>query len=591
MSSDSDNALVSLGSVLRQAPVEDLKEFLSELPDAYVDKSDFSLKIDAYAGGANKVKRDDFIKRLTLFVWDLEVHPEDKRRFFGKRVDDKSQDYAPMGEDDIRAAVQDLWEQIFHCTPQNEIKSCAENVMNSIREKAHINNGCFKIGEHLYYSHDQGVTPYLLHGKRSYYKLEGVCEVVGEPEYQAIIAEEYEEFGKLLERSGDDFGTFYTELPMDFEFIKLWANEGVNGFQDRYWDMMVALATPFFKTLPKKAYFLNGPSRSGKSAFVNLLHFIFGRRNTSTVCLADLDNWDVNNILASTLMNAPDEEVGGTITKKTASVFKTIATHGSDGEEINLSKKNSSTGIVMKPNFMCYFPSNSIPEFPDKESGPCMRRALVIIFSADLSRFDTGGKSFLEDTIKGNPVQFAKLMGQVFALAQFFSKPDHKFFISNTMVTANAILAEENNSLELYYEAFYKFFDGVSNLNFHYADYKNCCKDFGWIIQSESAFKQRFIALHGEKPKIRKIGDEVMRCVRTPKYSTAQILSPKTYIQGYGNGEQIHDQHMSVVGIMHRIEKARQEKEEEEKAKKREQLEFAYGKKRAHDEFKEIFDE
>ena len=588
MAADKD-ALIAISGAAGGISTDSWRSFLDDLPDEYICKDDYSLKISAYSGGANKIKRDDFIKRLTLFVWDFEVHPKDKRRFYGKRVDDTGQDYAPMGEDDIRAVVQDLWEQVFQCTPQNEIKACAENVMNSIREKAKIDNGCFKLGELYYFCNNQGITPYLLHGEKSYCKLEGVCEVIGEPEYQNIMLDEYNSFLKRLDDYGSDFSTFYTELPMDFDFIKLWANENVNGFQDRYWDMMVALATPFFKTLPKKAYFLNGPSRSGKSAFANLLHFIFGRKNTSTVCMADLDNWDVNNALASTMLNAPDEEVGGTITKKTASVFKTIATHGGDDEEVTLSKKNSSTGIIMKPNFMCYFPSNSIPEFPDKESGPCMRRALVIIFSADLSRFDSGSKSFLQGTIRENPAMFAKLMGQVFALAKFFSEPGHKFFISKTMISANAILAEENNSLELYYDAFYKFFDGVSNLGFHYADYKYCCKDFGWVIQSESAFKQRFIALHGEKPTCRKIGDDVIRCVRTPKYTPASILCNKTIVEGYGNAESMHEDGKSVVAILHKKEKARLEKEEEERAKKLEQYELAFGKKEGRERFNERF--
>ena len=186
---------------------------------------------------------------------------------------------------------------------------------------------------------------------------------------------------------------------------------------------------------------------------------------------------------------------------------------------------------------------------------------------------------------------FARLMGQLFAIAQFFSKGDREVFISADMVNANEFLATENNSLELYYNAFYTFFDGVSNLNLHYKDYSLCCKEFGWTIQSESAFRQRFVGLHSNKPTVQKIGGVNVRCVRTPKFTPARILTKATKEEGYGDVEDMHENGVSIIAVKQKKLRLQLEAQEEAMAEKKAQLEFAYGKKRAHDEFKEIFGE
>lgn len=594
----SEVQLISVINMLgSKITTEDLQKFLDSVPDSY--KTDGVVCIDPMKSN-EKMKRDDFIKRLTMFLWEFQVDPDNihgdmfygRKRFAGHN--DENNDFMPMDRDDIRDIVHDVWEHVFNCTPQSEIKSCAENVVRSVREKADTHNKCWRISPDFYYVSDQGVTSYLLKGRKAYHRLEGAYSLIESSDTQGVMHGEYDKWCELLNKMAaehGDFSKFYSDLPMDFDFVKTWANPNVPRSTERYWDMMVALAVPFFKKLPKKVYFLNGPSRSGKSAFVNLLHYIFGRRNTSTVRLSDLDNWDVNNVLAGTLLNAPDEELGGEISLKAAAVFKTIATHGRDHEELSLAKKNSSKGITMIPDFMCYFPSNSIPKFPDKESGPCMKRAMVIIFSADLSHLDNGNKDFIEGTIEANPEMFAKLMGQIFAIAQFFSTGDREVFISSDMANANEFLATENNSLELYYNAFYTFFDGVSNLNLHYKDYSLCCKDFGWSIQSESAFRQRFVGLHSNKPTVQKIDGVNVRCVRTPKFSRPQILTKNTKEDGYGDVEDMHENGVSIVAVKQKKLRLKLEAREEELAEKKKQLEFAYGKKRAHDEFKEIFGE
>ena len=82
-----------------------------------------------------------------------------------------------------------------------------------------------------------------------------------------------------------------------------------------------------------------------------------------------------------------------------------------------------------------------------------------------------------------------------------------------------------------------------------------------------------------------------VRCVRTPKFSRPQILTKNTKEDGYGDVEDMHENGVSIVAVKQKKLRLQLEAREEELAEKKKQLEFAYGKKRAHDEFKEIFGE
>ena len=81
-----------------------------------------------------------------------------------------------------------------------------------------------------------------------------------------------------------------------------------------------------------------------------------------------------------------------------------------------------------------------------------------------------------------------------------------------------------------------------------------------------------------------------MRCVRTPKFSSPRILTKNTKEEGYGDVEQMHENNVSIVAVKQKKLRLQLEQAEEEKAEKRAQLEFAYGKKRAKKEFGEYYE-
>ena len=55
---------------------------------------------------------------------------------------------------------------------------------------------------------------------------------------------------------GESFQDFYTELPIDYQFIKAWAREGSAGWVDRYWDTCIATSTNFMYNKPPIMYML-----------------------------------------------------------------------------------------------------------------------------------------------------------------------------------------------------------------------------------------------------------------------------------------------------------------------------------------------
>lgn len=552
----------------------ELEEFGQTLPRAYFKDGEFAID---RTKGADRVNRDDFIKRFCLFLYDFRAHPNEPSIVYFKKHGDAT--YSKCTEESLAKAINGLWERFFQCTPTDEVNKCVSNVMRSISVTANIRNRVFRLADGLFYVPDENdsIVSLLPDGKECFFTLDGAYSLFnGSRELTELLKKSYADFMKILndpKYKKMQFKDFYDDLPMDFDWVKLWADDSVDGFVDRYWDIMIAFSSPFHKKLVKRVYLLDGFTRTGKSSCRDLLVYIFGHDQTAEVRVPDYSNYHVNNKLAYCCINAPDEEKGGAISKEACANFKTLATKGS----VLLAVKNKQP-ILADGQFMSFHPSNSNIEWPDTESGPCLKRCLIIKFFNDLSRFDNiPNFDFIEETFKKHPENLAKFLGQVFALASYFSKPDKEFFISQKMIEANAFVSAETNSLDLYYKSFFKFFDAVTNENFLWEDYQYACYEFGWTQQNKSAMRQRFGLLLMNKPIPRKIGTKSVRYVRHPKFSQPQVLYPDYAIHvldsfaqkdttPWGNAAQMHDAKQSVVATLMRMEEQRLAEKEEKEA-------------------------
>lgn len=548
------------------------RDFLFEcqdFPAAYFKDSQFNIHRTLPKDRAN---RDDFIKRVAMYLFDFRKHPEEGRIVFFKRRSETV--FRRATEATLSEELNELWEFFFQCTPTREVDECAKNILRNVKEKADIRNRTYRITDGLFFSPDDKNALSVLppEGKDCFFTLRGAYETIGKAkEYSDSLEKSYQDFLAILDSTANknlQFKSFYADLPRDFKWIETWSATDVPGSTERYWDMMVAFSTPFFRKLIERAYLLDGKTRTGKSSYHDVFVFLFGRENVSEVTISDFANYHVNNALAYCCVNSPDEEQGGLVPKAACPIFKTFATK----RGVSLPVKNKQP-IWADGQFMSFHPTNSNLQWPDTESGPCLKRCLIIKFFKNLEHLDLKGRTFAEFTFTEHPEELAKFLGQVFALATYFSREDKDFFISEQMENANEYVSKETNSLVLYHKYFFKFFDAVSNDDFLWNDYVRACWAYGWTQQNKEAFSRQFDSLLMQKSMPRKINGKSVRYKRAPRFSSPQVLYSdytitladefaKTYSTPYGSAEQMHKDGLSVVATLWEIEEKRKAAEE-----------------------------
>ena len=542
---------------------------LSDFPKAYFKDGQFNIHRTRPADRAN---RDDFIKRVAMYLFDFRKHPEEKNIVFFKRSNELV--YRRATEDSLATELNTLWEFFFQCTPTREVDECARNILRNVKESADIRNRTYRIADGLYFSPDDKNALFATppEGKDCFFTLRGAYDTVGKSkEYTDLLRKSYNDFLGILDSPQNknlQFENFYRDLPRDFKWVETWATKDVPGYVERYWDMMVAFSTPFFKKLIERTYLLDGKTRSGKSSYHDVFVFLFGRENVSEVMITDFANYHVNNALAYCCINSPDEEKGGVVPKAACPIFKTFATK----RGVSLPVKNKQP-IWADGQFMSFHPTNSNLEWPDTESAPCLKRCLIIKFHNNLEHLDLKGITFAEYVFTEHPEELAKFLGQVFALATYFSRDDKNFFISEQMDTAREYVSKETNSLVLYYNYFFKFFDAVSNDDFLWDDYVRACWAYGWTQQNKEAFSRQFDSLCMQKSIPRKINSKSVRYKRLPRFASPQVLYPdyiitianeaaQTYSEPYGDAARMHKDGLSVVATLWNIEEQRKAAEE-----------------------------
>ena len=271
-------------------------------------------------------------------------------------------------------------------------------------------------------------------------------------------------------------------LPRHFPFVEAWAD----GNPGLYWDLLTIPATVFMRDKPPVAFFLSGASFNGKTAYLGLLHSLFGTRNTTRNKLSDFSKWHLNTLLQYTLFNAPDDE-GDSISGESAEIFKSIASHGT----VSLPIMRSQTPMRLNADFMTVHPMNAFPDWGDSSSASALtRRTILVPFTADF-RDRPRVDNFAQTTFT-LPV-LAQFLGEVLAIASFYS--NHPIQWSQTIEGAKTQVEAENDSVRLYKATFEKFFDGFQSLKLLYDDYVIWCRDNGYSkVADRGAFKIHWYA-------------------------------------------------------------------------------------------------
>lgn len=389
---------------------------------------------------------------------------------------------------DADRIVKHVYMDLYNMAPADKIKATVETMKVGVEEEMEsIDNNLIQLADDLYWdtkdakltSDPTGTCMRELFDSRGTNEIRvNLSDMV-----PTIIRQMYKKTAAHLEKHGG-----LIDVDADEEFFRsddpylqpfwTWANEEPDTFND----LLKAVATNFMAHKPKGAFVLIGLKRNGKSTFLKMLHVLFGRNNTSSVRLSDLNNHGLNGDLWTTMMNAPDEEDEGRGKDllEAQGNFKSIAAH----ESLKLRRLYAQSGQWVNSDFMCFFPMNHFPEWKGNGAAACMHRTLPLFFNNDLSKYDNNGKDFATETYTA--YFFSYLLGVVLAIANYYSEREIRF--SDKMKQDQERVAEEVDNISLYLDRFKSWFNGYKSKKLVYADYQMWCRERDLRWQEYSVF-------------------------------------------------------------------------------------------------------
>lgn len=421
--------------------------------------------------------------------------------------------YRQLTDIDANNIVRDAFMSLFNIAPADKIKATVETLKLGVTEEIEsINNNIIQLTDDLYWDVDEAQLTEIPSGAcmRELFDSRGTNEI-SIPLHKmnsTVIRNIYKKSLSYLEEHDGRLDPHCEEELLSAENFALtpfwtWSNED----EDTYNDLLKAVATNFMYNKPKGAFVLIGMKRNGKSTYIKMQHILFGRNNTSSVRLSDLNNHGLNGDLWTTMLNAPDEEDEGRGRDllEAQGNFKSIAAH----ESLKLRRLYAQNGQWVNSDFMCFFPMNHFPEWKGNGAAACMHRTFPLFFNNDLSKFDNSGHDFVRETFTAEFYSF--LLGFVLAIAKYYR--DKEIVFSDKMKADKARVAEEVDNVSLYIDRFKAWFNGYKSKKLVFEDYKLWCRERDLRWQEYSVFSHA-LEMRGPKVSSLTVGDSRFKVFR-----------------------------------------------------------------------------
>lgn len=273
-------------------------------------------------------------------------------------------------------------------------------------------------------------------------------------------------------------------LPEDYAFVTAWAC----GDHDVYMDMIKCHAFSFMPPSRDGSPILIGSGANGKSTYLDLLHSIWGRNNTTSFTMKQMADKHFQLSLAYSYMNAPDEEKEYTAKERddVQYTFKILSARG----RLPAEKMFSQSSAQLTGDFVSFFPMNHLPQWRGTGVKALVRRSLVVPFYADFQAQANGiGKRFFKDTF--TPDVISRYLGTLFAVATYYVDRDDMFPSAVMKLQQDELIADTDNTVT-YKREFELFFDSYQTFNTLWQDYLNWCAVNGVTPQSKDAFRWTF---------------------------------------------------------------------------------------------------
>lgn len=250
-----------------------------------------------------------------------------------------------------------------------------------------------------------------------------------------------------------------------------------------------------------KAFILTGDKANGKSTFLDMISYLLGQENVSSLDLAELGERFKTAELFGKLANIGDDIKGDFIPD--LAIFKKLVT----GDRVNAERKGQDPFEFNNYSKML-FSANKIPRVKD-ETGAVLRRLIIVPFNAKFTKDDEDYDPYIKYKLRSDEVMEYLILVGLNGLKDVLTNKG--FTISKKVETELQEFDEMNNPILMFIR------DNEENdiknhtTNEVYLNYTEYCRESGLNPLGKIEFSRQMCKNFGFKVTVRKIEGKTMR--------------------------------------------------------------------------------
>lgn len=250
-----------------------------------------------------------------------------------------------------------------------------------------------------------------------------------------------------------------------------------------------------------KAFILTGDKSNGKSTFLDMISYLLGQENISSLDLAELGERFKTAELFGKLANIGDDIKGYFIPD--LAIFKKLVT----GDRVNAERKGQDPFEFNNYSKML-FSANKIPRVKD-ETGAVLRRLIIVPFNAKFTKDDKNYDPYIKYKLRSDEVMEYLILVGLNGLKDVLTNKG--FTISEKVETELQEFDEMNNPILMFIR------DNDENdiknhtTNEVYLNYTEYCRESGLNPLGKIEFSRQMCKNFDFKVTIRKIDGKTMR--------------------------------------------------------------------------------
>ena len=250
-----------------------------------------------------------------------------------------------------------------------------------------------------------------------------------------------------------------------------------------------------------KAFILTGDKSNGKSTFLDMISYLLGQENISSLDLAELGERFKTAELFGKLANIGDDIKGDFIPD--LAIFKKLVT----GDRVNAERKGQDPFEFNNYSKML-FSANKIPRVKD-ETGAVLRRLIIVPFNAKFTKDDKDYDPYIKYKLRSDEVMEYLILVGLNGLKDVLTNKG--FTISEKVEIELQEFDEMNNPILMFIR------DNDENdiknhtTNEVYLNYTEYCRESGLNPLGKIEFSRQMCKNFGFKVAVRKIEGKTMR--------------------------------------------------------------------------------